>query len=143
MLLGEHQVSFPGTRESAWAKLVDWQSMHEWDIFVERLHFDGPLALGSTGTLKMKDGPTVQLVVTSFSAPHAYTDEFRLFGSTFVFHHELSEPAPGQVLLRIVVEGSGALVGLLQPLFKKQFKAKMPILMENFRRQYSENGLKH
>jgi hypothetical protein len=137
MLLGDTSIKLYGPAEEAWHKVVDWQwqTMPEWDIFMERLNFDGPLRLGSVGKLKMKDGPEVTLVVTSFDPPHSYTDEFSLLGSKFVFHHEITEFSGGSIL-RIWVEGHGFLAALLGPLLRNSFASKMPFLMNNFKQQF-------
>ncbi len=138
MQIGDLSITVQGTRQTAWNKLVDWQTMHEWDIFMDYLKFDGPLQMGSVGKLKMKGGPEVDLRVTHFSPLDSYTDEFSMLGSTFVFHHELAEPRPGEVKVRIWVECHGFLAALLANLMKKDFDKKMPILMQNFRQQYEK-----
>jgi hypothetical protein len=136
MKLAEDAMTLSGDVQSAWDKLVDWSRMHEWDVFLEHLHFNGPLGLNSVGRLKMKDGPEVDLVVTQFDPPHSYTDEFSLLGSKFIFHHYVAEAGTGEVTVRIVVEAEGLAAALLAPLMRRQFAQKMPLLMQNFRSQY-------
>lgn len=96
--------------------------------------FDGPLEMGSIGELKMAGGPTVKLKVTAFNPPHSYTDEFTMLGSTFIFHHRVVENEEG-VVVKIDVEATGALACLFAPLMKQDFAKKMPVLMNNFKRQ--------
>lgn len=134
MELTDTSVSFDGDLEKAWALLVDYKQMPSWDIFMDRLHFDAPMQLGSVGLLKMKGGPEVKLRVTSFNPPFNYTDEFSMLGSDFIFHHELAILPSKEINLRIRVESNGLFSSLLAPMMKSQFAAKMPVLMNNFKR---------
>lgn len=138
MLLADNSFTVKGTVQSAWDKLVDWSTMHEWDVFLDRLYFDGPLALNSVGKIKTKDGLQGDLVVTQFSPPHSYTDEFSFLGSKLIFHHYVGEAAslPGEITVRISIEGEGILIALLGPVMRQQFAAKMPVLIANFKQQY-------
>jgi hypothetical protein len=140
MQLGDMTITVDGTLDAVWQKLIHWETMHEWDIFMDRVQFDGPLKQGSVGKLKMKNGPEVTLIVTRFSPPNSYTDEFSLAGSLFVFHHELTELRPTSVSLRIWVEARGMIASLLAPFMRKQFSAKMPLLMNNFKQQFEVNN---
>lgn len=142
MKLGDATVSFEGTRESAWRKLVDWQRMHEWDHFMQSVQFDGALRLGSVGRLRMKDGPEVVLRVTAFEPGHSYSDEFDLLWSKFIFHHEVTESTPGVVDVRFHIEGSGVLLALAAWYLRKSFAANLPIIMSNFKHQYLEEQQK-
>ncbi len=36
MVVVEHSVTFRGDLQSAWDKLVDWSTMHDWDIFIDQ-----------------------------------------------------------------------------------------------------------
>ncbi|MBX9694752.1 MAG: hypothetical protein K2Z81_20360 [Cyanobacteria bacterium] len=136
MQITDYRITVKGTRQSAWEKLVHWQSMHEWDIFMDYVKFDGPLAMGSVGKLKMKGGPKVDLRVTHFAPPDSYTDEFSMLGSTFIFHHEVIEQGAGEVEIHIMVEAQGLLANVLAPFMRKDMDSKMPILMQNFKHQY-------
>lgn len=103
------------------------------------VRFDGELKMGSRGQLKMKNGPEVPLVVTSFSPPNSYTDEFTMMGSKFIFHHELSELSATTVSVRIRVETLGLFADLLAPLMKSDMSRKMPVLMNNFKQQFERD----
>ncbi len=139
MKIADSKIQIQGSLEAVWHKLVDWQTMHTWDIFMESVIFDGPLRLGSKGKLRMKGGPEVELVVTSFNEPHSYTDEFTLLGSRFIFFHQLSEHSENLLVLHITVETNGFLASLLAPLMRIDTEKKMPILMNNFKKQFETN----
>ena len=139
MKIGDRTIVVEGKLQAVWEKLVDWRTMHEWDVFMERVVFDGPLQMGSKGRLKMKGGPEVDLIVTSFNPPQSYTDEFTMMGSRFIFHHVLTETSENAVSVQIAVETDGFVAALLAPLMRTDFEKKMPILMSNFKQQF-ESG---
>jgi len=139
MIIADSKIQIKGSRQAIWHKLVDWQTMHTWDIFMDSVRFDGPLQPGSKGKLKMKGGPEVELVVTSFDEAQSYTDEFTLLGSRFIFFHELIEHSENEVVLHITVETDGLLASLLAPLMRSDMERKMPILMNNFKTQFEMN----
>lgn len=135
MEIGERTVIVKASAQAAWDKLVDYKHMHEWDIFMEWIKFEGAIKNGSKGRLKMRDGAEVDIVVTSFDPPKTYTDEFRMLGSRFVFHHEVKERPDGDTAVRIAVEAHGVVAGLIAPMMRAQMKEKMPVLMAKFKRQ--------
>jgi hypothetical protein len=56
MKIAEHSIVVNGSLQAAWDKLLDWNTMPDWDIFMKTVHFDGPLAVGSSGGLILKNG---------------------------------------------------------------------------------------
>lgn len=136
MKVADNSILVAGKLQPVWEKLVHWQTMHEWDVFMDRVVFDGPLKLGSKGKLKMKNGPEVDLIVTSFDPPFSYTDEFTVMGSRFKFFHELVEDSDNAVTLRITAEVEGLVATLLAPLMRKDLGLKMPTLMNNFKQKF-------
>ncbi len=138
MVVVEHSVTFKGDVQRAWDKLVDFSRMHEWDIFVDSVHFDGPLKVGSAGNLKSRDGHNYVLTVTDFNPPKSYTDEISVMGSKFIFYHELSEKNPGEITMRFTITAKGFIAFIFQYPIKNAFEQKLPILMDSFKRQYEE-----
>lgn len=138
MQLVDSKITVNASPEEAWAKLVDWQAMHKWDLFMDWVKFDGPLAAGSIGDLKMAGGPIVKLKVTAFNPPNSYTDEFTMLGSTFVFYHEVNEAPNGGAIVRITVDTNGMFASMLAPLMRKDLNKKMPMLMSNFKVQIED-----
>ncbi len=61
-----------------------------------------------------------------------------MLGSTFVFYHEVMESTDGGAIVRITVDANGTLASMLAPLMRSDFAKKMPILMNNFKRQLEE-----
>ncbi len=136
MIFADHSVTFRGERETAWKRLVDWKNMPEWDVFMESVSFPEPVGLGSVGTLNTKDGHTYPLKITSWNPPQDYKDEFPMMGSRFIFFHEVLEKTPGEITVHIIIEGEGILAFVFQYAFRNAFKAKMPLLMDNFKQLY-------
>ena len=139
MVFVEHSVTFKGNIDSAWEKLVDWKRMPEWDIFIDDINFDGPLKLGSVGTMKSRDGHTYSLQVTGFNPKKDYSDELSIMGSTFVFFHGLSEKSAGEITMRFTISAKGLIAFIFSYPIKNAFAQKLPILMDNFKRQYEES----
>lgn len=143
MQLCDESTTFEGTVDTVWQLLVDWQNMPSWDIFMESLDFDGPLKMGSRGLLKMKNGPTAPLLVTAFNPPYSYTDELTFWFTRLIFHHELTELEAGKITVRFVVEGEGLLPLFVGSLMKNDMRKKMPVLLDNFQKQYEIRRQKH
>ena len=139
MVFVEHSVTFRGDVNTAWDKLVDWKRMPEWDIFVDEVKFDGPLQLGSLGTLKSRDGHTYSLKVTAFNPKSDYSDELSIMGSTFVFFHELSEKTTGEITMRFTITAKGLIAFIFKYPINNALAQKLPILMDNFKLQYEES----
>ncbi len=139
MVFVEHTEIFKGDLQSAWEKLIDWKHMPDWDIFIDSVEFDGPLKVGSVGKLKSRDGHNYALTVTDFNPRNNYSDEISIMGSKFIFYHELSEKTPGEITMRFTITATGLIAFIFQYPIKNAFALKLPILMENFRRQYEES----
>ena len=139
MVFVEHSVSFKGDLKTAWEKLVDWKQMPTWDIFIDEMHFDGPLKKGSVGRMKSRDGHHYVLTVTDFTSLNNYSDEMSVMGSKFVFYHELKEKAPGEITMRFSITAKGLIAYLFKYPISNALAQKLPILMDNFKLQYEES----
>lgn len=139
MVFVEHTVTFKGDLQSAWDKLVDVKRMPDWDIFIDSVQFDGPLKVGSVGQLKSRDGHNYALTVTDLNPLSNYSDEISIMGSKFVFYHELSEKTPGEITMRFTISANGFIAFIFGYPIKNAFAQKLPILMDNFKRQYEES----
>lgn len=139
MVFVEHSITFKGDLKTAWEKLVDWKRMPEWDIFIDDLQFDGPLKVGSVGHMKSRDGHNYILTVTDFNPLNNYSDEMSALGSKFVFYHELTEKTPGEITMRFTISANGFIAWLFKYPINNAFEQKLPILMDNFKRQYEES----
>lgn len=139
MVFTEHSVNFKGDIKTAWDKLVDWKHMPDWDIFIDEMHFDGPLKKGSVGRMKSRDGHHYALTVTEFNPMDNYSDEISVMGSKFVFYHELKESGPGEITMRFTISATGLIASLFKYPINNAFEQKLPILMDNFKLQYEES----
>lgn len=139
MVYVEHSVSFKGDLKTAWDKLVDWKHMPDWDIFIDEMHFDGPLKTGSVGRMKSRDGHHYVLTVTDLKPLDNYSDEMSVMGSKFVFYHEIKETTPGEINMRFTISAKGLIAFLFKYPINNALEQKLPILMDNFKLQYEES----
>jgi uncharacterized membrane protein len=133
--LAEHSIVLHSNLESVWQKLIDWQNMPGWDIFMKSIQFDEPVGIGSIGALVLKNGQRHSLRITQFEHLHSYTDEFSVLGMRFVFFHRLTPEQSNKVTLYFSIDCTGPLSFIFRPLLTEQMKSQLQILMENFRAQ--------
>lgn len=138
MKLISQSITLNGPAEAIWKKLLYWQEWPTWDKGMESVTFDGPLKNGSAGTLKLKKGPSVQLVVTELTELKSYTDEFSLFGTRFIFIHFLT-PLPGnQFRVTVEVEADGLSAPIMAGIMKSGLEKELPGWMTTFKNQYEQ-----
>jgi hypothetical protein len=114
--------------------MVDWQTWSSWDKGQESVHFPGPLAAGSVGELKLKDGPKVALRITDLNAGQSYTSEFRMLGATFVFEHEVFRQADEVSNIRFAVSSSGWFAPFVGYFVNPKIVEGLPKWMANFQK---------
>ena len=102
---------------------------------MEHITFDAPVRLNSTGKLKLKGGPAVNLVVTEYTEGKSYTSEFDLLGTRFRFIHYL-EPFDDKVKANVDVESSGATDFIFGNLLKAKLSTELPKWLDTFKRQF-------
>jgi uncharacterized protein YndB with AHSA1/START domain len=132
--LGEHSVVVNVPPDVVWQALVDWESWPEWDKGQESIRFKGPLNVGSSGKLKIRGGPKVDLRITDFEPGHDYTSEFRLLGSRFIFSHSI-EAEGESTRVTFAVFTTGIFGALLHGLLRSQVETNLPDWMTNFKRR--------
>jgi len=139
MRLVESSVTLHGNLEAAWAKLVNWQTMPEWDVFMESIHFEQPISVDSTGMLALKNGQKFKLRITQLAPMQDYTDEFSVLGTRFVFYHQLKQISPEQLKMYFSIDCEGLLSFVMHRLLSKEFDTQLATVMSRFKDQF-ENG---
>ncbi len=140
-LIAEHSIDIAAPKEAIWIKLVDFEHWSDWDTGMESVQFDGPLTLNSKGKLKLKGGPEVDLLITTWEEPNRYVDEFELWGSRYIFDHTVvSIGGVSEITFSIYVVG--LLGGLLSFIAERDCKKKLPIWMDNFKAQIEQGKTK-
>jgi hypothetical protein len=112
--LAKHSITVRGDIQSAWAKLLDWQRMPDWDDFISSIHFEAPILVGSTGTLTVRGGQVFKLRITQFEPLQDYTDEFSILGTRFIFYHRLTKHSSEQLEICFSIDCEGALSLIMQ-----------------------------
>ncbi|MBS2006727.1 MAG: hypothetical protein JST01_06790 [Cyanobacteria bacterium SZAS TMP-1] len=137
MQLVSHEVTAFAHLERVWSKLVDWHTWTQWDGGMERITFDGPIDVGAVGKLKLKGGPEVLLHISNMNEEQSYTDYFELWGTKFIFHHEISSKAAeggSAVRIHFSAEAEGATAFLFGNLLRGPLAASVPKWMNDFKR---------
>lgn len=131
--IASHSVVLADSRRAVWEKLVNWHDWASWDRGMDWVKFDGPIAIGSVGQLKCKNGPKVQLRVTEFDYGNSYRSEFDLLGSKFIFDHSLIESEEPGVELAFAIHVTGYSSVLFASVLKPAFEKALPEWMNNFK----------
>jgi hypothetical protein len=86
-----------------WADIERWS---EHDGGIESIKPDGPLALGTTFTVKAPGGPTLKGTIVKFVPQRHFTDALKLFGARILFIHDAEPMAAGtSVTVAMAVDG--------------------------------------
>jgi hypothetical protein len=92
--------------EQLWATITDIEGWSSWDPEIEFTRLNGPLALGSSFTLKPKGGPKVKLTVEEFSQPVRFADPSHLpLGKMRTVHEFHQSPIGTQITVIIQIYG--------------------------------------
>jgi hypothetical protein len=129
----DHTVATVARPEDVWAVWTDVARWPEWDTELESASVEGGrLALGASGTLRPRSGPSTTFVVSEFEPEEGYAFKTHLplcelvvrrrfgGGGTTAFTHEVSFVGPLSFPF-------GLLLG-------RRFRAALPGVMENVRR---------
>jgi Polyketide cyclase / dehydrase and lipid transport len=100
-----------------WSNVSSWNS---WDHEVVSTTLNGAFALGTTGTLKPRGGPTTRFVLTDVRPMVSFSDRSRLPLATLDFHHTLLV-ADGIT----TIEHSVFMNGPLTPVFRRIIGTKI------------------
>lgn len=130
----EHTVSTSASHERIWAIWTDVPRWPEWDTeLVSASITDGPFALGVTGTLRPKTGPTSTFVVSEMDPGTSYAFTTRLPLGRLVVRRQLMAEPQGETRFTHQVAFAGALSGLVGVLLGRRFRSALPGVMNNIR----------
>lgn len=123
-----HTATTTAPPAALWARYADPASWPEWDHGAEAVTIDGPIAVGTTGTLKPVGGPLTRFVVTEVTPEASFTDVTRLPLARLTFSH-LIEPYQGGSRFTHTVTFTGPLAWLFRRVIGKGIAADMPETM--------------
>jgi hypothetical protein len=106
----EHSVEGPGSVDAVWELWSDVSRWPEWDPSLESVTFDGPFAVGATGTLVIKGQGAIDFVLTEIEERTRFVDETSVPGALIRFGHLVEQLPEGllRVSYDVVIEGSAA-----------------------------------
>lgn len=110
----EHTETTAAPPARLWRRYTDPTRWPEWDHGTERVTVDGPLAVGTRGTLKPTGGPTTRFTFTEVVPERGFTDVTRLPLARLTFTHRLEPDGTGcRFTHRVTITGP------LAPLFAR------------------------
>jgi hypothetical protein len=108
----EHSERTSAAPERVWQQYADPVSWPEWDLDVEQMTVDAPMAVGVRGRLTPKSGPATSLVFTRVEPGRGFTNASRLPLARLEVDHRISADGAGSRITHTVT-----ITGPLSPLF--------------------------
>jgi hypothetical protein len=108
------------TPEQVWALWADVEHWHEWDHEVLSSSINGAFAVGATGVLKPKGGPSVRFSLTEVNPMAGFSNVASLPLTKLEFHHRVVPHGDGSRIEHTVV-----LRGLLTFFFRRVLGVKI------------------
>lgn len=129
----EHSILVLAPAERIFRIYEDVSAWHTWDPDTKRASLEGPLAVGSRGSLTPTKGRTVPMVVTKVERDCSFSVESRIPLFRMVFDHELV-PQGGSVKVIHRVTFSGLLTFFLGRMLAKQVDHGLPVTLASLKR---------
>ena len=128
----EHKITVQAAPSVLFRIYEDVAHWHVWDPDTKRAMLDGPLQVGSNGTLTPTQGNTVPMQVTEVTRDRSFTVESKIPLFRMVFEHELT-PVDGctEVVHRVTL--SGPLLLILGRVLGKRIDAGLPVTLRNLK----------
>lgn len=128
----QHTVTINATPAAVWNILTRVPEWPQWDDGVEWAKLEGELAVGITGKLKPKGGPTTRFIITRLEPLNGLTDKSSIAWMKLVFDHQIEQKI-NQVSLTHTVSAEGPFSGLLNVLMGNKFRRELPSAMEKLK----------
>jgi hypothetical protein len=106
----EYSLDTDKPAKDIWARYSDHTTWTEWDHGLQLVEADGPLAVGTTGSLTPNGQKPIPFTITEVEEQAAFTDECTVGGLVIRFRHQLSTlPGEGtRVTHAVVISGPNA-----------------------------------
>jgi len=124
----EHTETTAATAEQLWAHYADPPRWPEWDHEAVHVTVNGPMAAGTTGTLKPRNGPRVKFRFVDVRPLAGFTDVSRLPLARLTFAHRI-EPTAGGCRISHAVAITGPLSPLFGRVIGRNIEANLPAAM--------------
>jgi len=125
----EHAETTSAAPEQLWARYQDATTWPEWDHEIASVTVQGPMAVGTRGTLKPVKGPATPFIFSEVSPHVGFTDVSRLPLARMTFSHQI-EPTPtgSRFVHRVTI--SGPLSPLFARVIGRNVAAGLPVSMQ-------------
>lgn len=113
------------TCEQLWPILADVARWPESDRNIDYVEIDRAASSGTTFTLKVRNGPRLNFIITEFEQPHRYADVCRMPLARMQTRHTLI-PTPDGTTIRVDIEIKGQLASLWGRLVGRKHVTGLP-----------------
>ncbi|MFZ0565929.1 MAG: SRPBCC family protein [Chlamydiales bacterium] len=129
MLITKHTVTTIASPTAVWQLLQDVANWSTWDHGIEFSSIDGPFEIGTSGTLKPKGRPHIQIKLTCVELMKKFTAESKLPFTRIIVSHFLREVGE-KTEVTYQIEMKGLLAFLFAYLIGRTMKKNLPQEME-------------
>lgn len=129
----EHAILIHAAAAAVYRRYEDVATWHTWDPDTKRASLDGPVAVGTRGTLTPTRGNTVRMTITELVIDRRFTVEARIPGFRMVFDHDLAPEGNG-VRVTHRVRFSGVLSFLIGSMLQRQLDRNLPVTLASLKR---------
>jgi hypothetical protein len=131
----ERSVQTKASPQAAWKIWSDTSTWPEWNPDVQSMTLNGPFAVGTTGTMKTKQG-TRAIQLTEVVPGQSFRLETTVIPLTrFAFVCKVSPGSAGTTTLSQAIQVGGPLGGLVGGMMGKQIADTFPALLQGLARK--------
>ncbi len=135
MANNERSVETKASPQTAWKLWSDTSTWPEWNPDVQSVTLNGPFAVGTTGTMKTKQG-TRAILLTEVVPGQSFRLETTVIPLTrFAFVCKVSPGSAGKTTLSQSIQVGGPLGGLVGGMMGKQIADTFPALLQGLARK--------
>lgn len=125
----EHRETTAARPAEVWAQYTEPATWPRWDQDLRSARADGPLVVGTRGTLRPASGPPVAFTITEVAPGRAFTTVSRLPLGRLAIEHEVHENDRGTDFIHRVTI-TGPLSGLYARILGPGLMKGLPVAMQ-------------
>ena len=128
MLIVKHTIETTASPAAIWQIWQDVNNWNTWDSGVKFSTINGPFKTGTTGTLKPKGGPLVQIKLTHVRPKKMFISESKLPLTRIIVSHSITKSG-GKTFVTHHIEMKGLLSFVFAFLIGRNMKKHLPLEM--------------